>query len=128
MNNGLYQAYFGLRARQLALDAIAHNIANASSDGYKADQTFFRALRANDNPLAPPKEPVSRSAVEVSTGTDFGAGIIRQTGRELDVALEGEGFIAVQTPAGRRYTRNGSLSLNTAGQLVTHEGHLVLGL
>jgi len=129
MNNGLYQAYFGLRARQQALDAIANNIANASSNGYKADQTFFRALRATgEDPLAPPREAVSRSGIEVSTGINFADGVVRQTSRELDIALEGEGFIAVETPAGRRYTRNGSLALSPAGQLITREGYLVLGL
>jgi flagellar basal-body rod protein FlgF len=129
MNNGLYQAYFGVRARQIALEVMAHNLANAVNNGYKADQSFFRALRAEiDRGVASAKELVSRQSIEVSTGIDFSPGIIRQTGRELDLALEGEGFLAVQTPAGRRYTRNGSLTLNAAGQLVTQEGYLVLGL
>lgn len=58
---------------------------------------------------------------------DFSPGSIRETGRSLDVALDGNGFLAVQTPRGERYTRAGSLTLDANGQLVTESGNLVIG-
>lgn len=58
--------------------------------------------------------------------TDFSPGAIRQTGRSLDVALDGNGFLVVQTPRGERYTRAGSLTLDSSGQLVTQRGDLVV--
>jgi flagellar basal body rod protein FlgG len=54
-------------------------------------------------------------------------GMLKQTGRALDIALDGEGFLAIQTPNGERYTRAGSLTLNVDGQLVTEGSHLVVG-
>lgn len=65
--------------------------------------------------------------IVTSGATDFSQGSIRPTGRSLDVALNGDGFIAVQTPRGERYTRAGSLTLDRSGQLVTQNGDLVLG-
>jgi flagellar basal-body rod protein FlgF len=59
--------------------------------------------------------------------TDMSAGTMRDTGRALDVALSGSGFLAVQTPRGERYTRTGSLTLDANGQLITQSGDLVLG-
>jgi flagellar basal body rod protein FlgG len=58
---------------------------------------------------------------------DLSPGSIRDTGRGLDVALAGNGFLAVQTPRGERYTRAGGLTLDATGQLVTQSGHLVIG-
>lgn len=68
-------------------------------------------------------------ALGVTTGgtMDFTGGSIRQTGRSLDVALAGDGFLVVQTPRGERYTRSGALTLDNAGQLVTAQGDLVIG-
>lgn len=65
--------------------------------------------------------------VVTSTTTDFSVGSLKETGRTLDIALDGEGFVAVQTPRGERYTRAGSFTLDSNGQLVTQEGHLVIG-
>ncbi len=59
--------------------------------------------------------------------TDFSAGVMRETGRPLDVALDGEGFLVVQTPRGERYTRAGALTLDASGQLVTPHGEIVVG-
>lgn len=65
--------------------------------------------------------------VGVGNATNFATGSIRPTGRSLDVALEGDGFLAVQTPQGERYTRAGALVLDASGQLTTHNGELVTG-
>jgi len=59
--------------------------------------------------------------------TDFSPGSIRETGRSLDVALDGDGFLVVQTSRGERYTRQGSLTLDNSGQLVTQRGDLIIG-
>lgn len=65
--------------------------------------------------------------VLTSEATDFSAGSIRETGRSLDIALDGDGFLVVQTTRGERYTRQGSLTLDNSGQLVTQRGDLVVG-
>jgi flagellar basal-body rod protein FlgF len=65
--------------------------------------------------------------VLTSRAIDFSPGSVRETGRSLDVAIEGEGFLVVQTPRGERYTRQGSLTLDASGQLVTPAGDLVIG-
>ena len=73
--------------------------------------------------------PDRRLSYVIDTGTplDLSAGAIEQTGNPLDVAIKGDGFFAVQTPAGERYTRNGAFEINAQGQLVTSDGHPVLG-
>ena len=60
-------------------------------------------------------------------GTICSAGPVQRTGNPLDVAIDGDAFLVVQTPRGERYTRNGALQLNAAGELVTNEGYQVLG-
>lgn len=67
------------------------------------------------------------SGVATSGATDFTAGAVRDTGRALDVALDGDGFLVVQTPRGERYMRAGNLTLDASGQLVTQSGELVVG-
>jgi flagellar basal-body rod protein FlgF len=135
MNIGLYSAYLGMKARQQRLDLIAGNIANASTNGFKADRLAFRVLNTNAPVNAAGAGQVSetnqRRAPETGVAaqqvTDFSLGSMRDTGRSLDVALEGPGFLAVQTPRGERYTRSGSLTIDSNGQLVTPNGDLVLG-
>lgn len=156
MSNGLYTAYLGMRARQRALDVTANNIANVSTTAFKADRLLYRAVEAEIVPESEPLGAEAadnastssavlsdnggqaeraatlalharRVGVVTATATDFSAGPIRQTGRALDIALEGDGFLVVATARGERYTRAGSLTLNSAGQLVTHEGDLVVG-
>lgn len=116
-------------SRQVALsremDVVANNIANVDTTGYKADGSLF-------------EEYLSSSARTDSGGRvsyvrdrgvwhDMNAGQVQHTGNPLDVAIDGDGFFTVQTPGGPRYTRNGSLQINAAGQLVTSEGNPVLG-
>ena len=74
-----------------------------------------------------PPDRVARVFGILSGGaTDFTAGVMRETGRALDVALDGEGFFVVQTPRGERYTRAGNLTVDAAGQLVTQRGEIVV--
>lgn len=82
----------------------------------------------NDNALTQPLAAGSRaSSVVVEGFTDFTPGSVRETGRSLDVALNGAGFLVVQTPRGERYTRAGALTLDAAGQLTTQRGDLIVG-
>ena len=62
-----------------------------------------------------------------ATWLDLSQGPVQQTGNPLDVAISGNAFLTIQTPRGERYTRNGALQLNNAGELVTSEGHKVIG-
>ncbi len=116
-------AYMGVRASR-ELESISHNLANASTPGFK------RELLHNWQ-LAPPEEPLTGERegplyVDVRS-RDFAQGPIHETGNETDLALQGPGFFKVQTPWGFRYTRNGAFRLNADYQLVTSEGHLVIG-
>ncbi|MEE8398744.1 MAG: flagellar hook-basal body protein [Desulfobacterales bacterium] len=111
MEFGIYQLIDASLVQQQRFDNISNNLANSNTNGFKKDILTF------DQEL---------STVS-GTATDFGPGPIIHTGNELDVALEGQGFITVQTPAGTRYTRDGAFRLNKDRNLVTQSGHIVLG-
>lgn len=93
--------------------ATANNLANASTPGFKAERVFARLL--------------ADASIEVGSGTDFTAGPVNPTGRPLDVALMGDGYLVVGTPNGERWLRGGSLGMDTNGMLVDPAGHPVLG-
>ncbi len=127
MSAGIWAAASGAVAQINAVDIAANNVANAMTPGYRADRETFDqvlvdALDGND---------ATTSLRYVRTGTvtpDFAVGEIRQTGRSLDVALNGEGFFVVKTPRGERYTRAGNIQLRGDGTLVTQQGaHEYLG-
>jgi flagellar basal-body rod protein FlgF len=124
MSGGQYIALSGMRTRLDQLDRLAADIANAGTAGYKAEHSSH--LEA-DRPVF---DAALQSAIDVTTGgrrLDVTAGAVDSTGRDLDVALDGQGFFTVQTPAGMRYTRNGHFSKDAAGLLVTTEGGVVQG-
>lgn len=119
-------------SRQLALrhelDIVANNVANLNTSGFKKDNLLFNEYLS---PVARGEEaemlkPVSY-VIDRSTMTNFSAGTLETTGADLDVAIQGEGFFAVQTAQGERYTRAGSFALNAQGELVTQSGDKVLG-
>jgi flagellar basal-body rod protein FlgG len=129
MDRGLYIAASGMLAEQIRQEQIANDLANASTPGYKGDRTaqssFGELLLANSTTGA----VVGRqsTAVQVdSIETDFSPRPARETGEALDFAITGEGFFAVQTAQGVRYTRNGQFSLDPQGRLVTAQGDPVL--
>lgn len=95
-------------------EVMANNLANAGTAGFKADRLVAHHKGGLTSPV-----PVE--------ATDMRQGSLRPTGRPLDVALEGKGFLVVETQAGERLIRGGSLRLDGAGQLVTAEGDPVLG-
>ncbi len=125
MNNGLYTSFLGMRARQRTLDTQANNIANAMTTAYKAERLNYSTVEAEQKGESSLQNLVA--GVMTSGATDFSAGGITQTGRDLDVAIEGDGFFQIQTERGPRYTRAGNLTLDAAGQLVTKNGDLVVG-
>ncbi len=104
-------------------EVIANNLANAGSIGFKADDLEFRRVAA--------QVAAGGAAGTAGAGwipwTDFSEGPLQVTGRDLDVALRGPGFLVVQTPRGIRYTRAGALSIGREGFLVTSSGFRVLG-
>ena len=121
-------------SRQMALshelDIVANNIANIDTTGYKADNALFSQYlmpKASDDDFTGSDRRVS-FVTDRSSWIDFSAGAISRTGNPLDVAIDGpNAYLAVQTPQGVRYTRNGALLTNATGQLVTDEGYPVLG-
>jgi flagellar basal-body rod protein FlgF len=120
-------------SRQIALhrelEVVANNVANINTTGYKADGAVFEEFlgpkASNGDFLGGDRRP--SYVQDRATWHDFRQGPLQITGNPLDVALDGDAFLVVQTPRGERYTRNGALQLNANGQLVTNEGYQVLG-
>jgi flagellar basal-body rod protein FlgG len=107
----LSTGYAALDAQMKVVDAITNNLANAQTTGFKRE--FERVLQ-NDG------------VTTVETHIDLSPGDLVATGNDLDAAIEGPGFFAIQTPAGVRYTRAGSFGLSADGDLVTNDGMRVL--
>ena len=124
MAGSQYIALSGMRARLDQLDRLAADIANVGTAGYKSE----RAADAQAD--RPQFWSVLQSAIDVTTGDrrlDVAPGTMASTGRDLDFALEGNGFFVIDTPAGPRYTRNGHFNRSTDGTLVTDDGAAVQG-
>ena len=118
-------------SRQIALqrqmDVVANNMANINTSGFKNESLLFEEYVmpvARDQDFAYPDQPLSYTQ-DWATIHDFAAGAIMQTGGTFDIALQGEGFLAIQTPDGDRFTRNGELKLDNTGLLVTNDGQPV---
>jgi flagellar basal body rod protein FlgG len=119
MAGGIYTALSGMHTRLASLDRLASDIANASTAGYKAERA---STNAAERPLF---DEALESAIDVTDGKarlDFRSGVLTPTGRSMDVALEGNGFFVLDTPAGTRFTRNGSFVRRQDGVLATREG------
>jgi flagellar basal-body rod protein FlgF len=120
-------------SRQMSLrremDVVANNIANLNTAGFKADGSVFEEYLmpgARDTQFTGRDSRIS-FVQDRSTWHDMNQGPIQQTGNPLDVSIDGEGFLVVETPRGERYTRNGALQINASGELVTSEGNRVIG-
>ncbi|HEC20400.1 MAG TPA: flagellar basal-body rod protein FlgF [Gammaproteobacteria bacterium] len=123
MDRMLYVAMTGAKQTMLAQTANSNNLANANTNGFRADLAAFRSM-----PVYGPGEPTRVYAMAESTGVDTTAGAITPTGRDLDIAVNGEGWIAVQAPDGSEaYTRVGNLQIGDGGILQTGSGLQVLG-
>jgi flagellar basal-body rod protein FlgF len=111
------------------LDVVAHNVANINTTGFKADRMLFEEYLnsgAHEDNFQRPDRRVSY-VQDRGTFHDLKQGAFEATSNPLDVAIDGDGFLVVQTAGGERYTRDGNLHLNDKGQLVTASGTAVLG-
>lgn len=123
MDRVVYVAMTGAKHTMRANQVNTNNLANINTTGFRADLAAFQSRPIGGDGYA------SRiNSVAETEGADFTPGSIITTGRELDVAVKGEGWIAVQGPDGKEaYTRAGNLTINNAGMLLTESGHPVLG-
>ena len=124
MSGGYYIALSGMRARLDQLDRLSEDLANAGTAGFKGERV------GSANAPRPVFGAALETAIDVSLGQrrlDMRQGTVMPTGRGLDVAVQGNGFLSVQTPSGPRFTRNGNLLRAADGSLATSEGGIVLG-
>ena len=123
MDRMLYVAMTGAKETLNAQAVNNHNLANASTTGFRAELSAFQSRAVDGSGYA------SRVyATQASTGWNNQSGALLSTGRDLDVAINGDGWIAVQGPDGKEaYTRAGDLQVDPNGQLTTGTGHPVLG-
>jgi flagellar basal-body rod protein FlgF len=123
MDRLVYTAYSGLRGRMAAQAAIANNMANASTVGFRADAVAFEQLGLKGAAF----EARALTSEEV-VDADRRHGTMVQTGRALDIAIDGDAWLAVQAPDGSEaYTRRGDLTIAPSGVLQTGDGTVVLG-
>jgi flagellar basal-body rod protein FlgF len=134
MDSGLYAAYTGLLGRMQALDSAANNLANAGTTGYRAQRDYFSGVMAGgmDQSTSPEASQVGQAVngfgILGGDMLDMGQGQLTSTGNPLDFALQGQGFFAVTTANGTRYTRDGSFLRSSTGVLETSEGEPVLDI
>jgi flagellar basal-body rod protein FlgG len=129
MDRGLYIAASGMLAEQTRQDQIANDLANSSTPGYKADrsmQSSFGSMLLENTASGQAIGTLGLGAQITNTYTDLAPAPLQETDEPLDLALDGQGFFAVQTPAGPRYTRDGQLVVDGSGDLATATGYPVL--
>ena len=123
MDRMIYLSMSGAKATMQRQDTLAHNLANVSTVGFRAELAAFRAV-----PVEGSGASTRVYALETTPGYDATPGPISGTGRNLDVAMKGAAWLAVQGLDGTEaYTRGGSLDINADGNLVTTSGLTVLG-
>lgn len=123
MDRLIYVAMTGATHTMGQQATIAHNLANATTIGYRAEVNSFRAV-----PVLGAGSPTRAFVVDSTVGANFAPGAIQVTGRSRDVAVQGAGWIAVQTKdGGEAYTRDGNLQISANGLLQTRNGFNVMG-
>jgi flagellar basal-body rod protein FlgG len=136
MMRSLWTSKTGMEAQQQQLDAISHNLANASTNGYKRSHVVFEDLmyqnlrqagaNSSEETTLPTGLQVGLGARAVANARSFTQGNLQQSSNPLDLALLGNGFFEIQMPDGTTgYTRDGSFQVNAQGQLVTNNGNIV---
>lgn len=113
INNGMMQAARALQYWERRQEVVSNNLANADTNGFKAERVFARML-GEAGPVA-------------DTSTDRSAGSLRPTGSPLDIALGGQGFLVVETPQGERLSRGGAFRLDEQSRIVDANGNALLG-
>jgi flagellar basal-body rod protein FlgF len=129
MQNSLLVGLSRQTVLQRQLDVLANNIANVNTNGFKADESLFEEY-LNSGAHEDNFKAVDRRVSYVQdrgTFHNLSQGAAQATSNPLDVAIDGAGFLTVQTPGGERYTRDGNLQINNVGQLVTNDGNQVIG-
>jgi flagellar basal-body rod protein FlgF/flagellar basal-body rod protein FlgG len=129
MSSGYYAACTGLISRTQALDTVANNLANVSTAGFRASHNVFSSVLANagDSPLSMLNQDANDYGILSGTRLDNSQGALVRTNNDLDVAIEGPGYFAVQTSAGVVYSRGGTFRVSPQRQLITATGDPVLG-
>jgi flagellar basal-body rod protein FlgG len=130
MERGLYIAAAGMVAEMVRQDQIANDMANAATPGYKADrsqQQSFSELLLQNSKTGQTVGPLGQGPLITKQVTDLSPEGLRDTGEPLDLGIAGNGYFAVQTANGVRYTRDGSFKSNGGGTLVDQLGNPVLG-
>ena len=123
MDRLIYTAASGAKHILEQQATTSHNLANVSTTGFRAQLDSFRAVPIQGEGL-----PTRAFVVDNTVGADFSSGALQVTGRDLDVAIKGKGWLAVQMPDGTEaYTRNGSLQMSPNGILQTANGATVQG-
>ncbi len=142
MIRGIYTSAAGMNVMQSRMDIISNNLSNVDLTGYKSDNAIMKSFpdiqvrRGEDDGLmvfplgsydTMPFVGKLGTGVELNESfTEFSQGNLKETSNDFDIALEGKGFIAVETEKGERYTRNGSFTIDKEGFLVTKDGYKVL--
>ncbi len=137
MERALWSSVSGMSAQQMALDMIANNLANVNTAGFKASQVRFQDMLYSvlTTPGATSGDAEVPAGVQIGYGTRvvevakiFRQGPLKETGRDLDLGIEGDGFFEVILPDGTSaYTRDGSFRTTSAGEVVTVDGYKVAG-
>jgi flagellar basal-body rod protein FlgF len=123
MDRMIYLSMAGAKASMQRQDVLANNLANASTNGFRAELAAFRAV-----PVRGDGASTRAYALETTIGYSDAPGVINTTGRNLDVAMQGNAWMAVQGLDGTQaYTRAGSMEVNAEGQLALRNGLLVMG-
>src|SRR6188768_2561664 len=123
MDRMIYTAMTGAKHTLGQQAAMSNNLANANTTGFRSETSVLRAVPVFSEALA-----TRAFVVDSSAGADFRPGTVQQTGRDLDVAVEGRGWIAVRLEDGSEaYTRNGSLHVSANGVLQTRDGLNIQG-
>jgi flagellar basal-body rod protein FlgF len=130
VERGLSVAASGMLAQLARQDQLANDLANANTPGYKADrveQQAFGALLLHNTRTGQEIGTVGSGTQITRQVTDMAAQPLKETGEPLDFAVAGDGFFAVRTQQGIRFTRNGAFQADSRGQLVDQLGNAVLG-
>lgn len=135
MIRGLYTSAMGLAVQDKRQELVANNLVNANTVGYKKETLASEAFpNMLIQILNDPENPSAPVVGNLSTGTrindiviDHSSGTIRESNDPYEMALQGEGYFVIATPAGERYTRNGQFRVDSTGNLVTADGYAVMG-
>lgn len=127
MDNPGYIMLSRLSAQMRATAVIAHNLANADTPGFKAERPVFNPFEsANRGAQAGSGDSSTAYTWDRATWRDLQNGSLQTTGNPLDLALTGDGFFAVETPRGERYSRAGRFGIASDGRIVDSNGHALL--